>query len=203
MRTLVRRDLKDEDAANYRWTNDEIDRMVDRAIREYSRVAPYEQKATIATLSGSRIISVSTLINVIVYYAVEFLINKYPRQYQRFSLTGTDIQLEGEILGDGSNAYVYYGKMHDIDATTWTIPVAHEYIIALGAEAYALLQYAGYLVNRANVGGLAAPLQMLRLGKYKLDEFANQLKKLKSKIRKQVLYVPAIPLQSKTTDWGP
>jgi len=28
MRTIVRRDLKDEDAGNYRWTNDELDRHI-------------------------------------------------------------------------------------------------------------------------------------------------------------------------------
>ncbi len=28
MRTIVRRDLHDEDAANYCWTNDELDRHI-------------------------------------------------------------------------------------------------------------------------------------------------------------------------------
>ncbi len=32
MRAIVRRDLHDEDAANYRWTNDEIDRHIARAV---------------------------------------------------------------------------------------------------------------------------------------------------------------------------
>ncbi len=203
MRTLVRRDLKDEDSNNYRWTNDEVDRMVDRAIREYSIAAPYEQKATKATTSNSRIISVSTLTNVILYFAVEFPISLYPPEYQRFSLIGTDIRLEGERLGDGTNSYIYYGAMHDIDATTWTIPVAHEHIIATGAVAYAMLQYGAYSGNRVNVGGLQTPMDFIKWGERYLDEFKKELKKLKSRVRQQTLYAPATPLQSKTTDWGP
>lgn len=202
MRILVRRDLKDEDANNYRWTNDEIDRMVDRAIREYSQVRPYEQKAIIATTNASRIISISTLTGVVLIYAVEFPVDKYPRQYQRFTLQGTDIEMLDQV-GDGNNSYVYYGKMHDIEAITWTIQVQHEHIIALGAMAYALLQYGAYSVNRVNVGGAYTVSNALSWGQQKLDEFNKALKRLKSKIKSSSLYVPAIPLQSKTTDWGP
>lgn len=34
IRLLVRRDLKDEDSANYRWTDTEVDRHIARALRE-------------------------------------------------------------------------------------------------------------------------------------------------------------------------
>ena len=54
MRTLVRRDLHDEDSGNYRWTNDELDRHISRAVKDFSEAIPYEQKATKATTSGSR-----------------------------------------------------------------------------------------------------------------------------------------------------
>ncbi len=36
MRTLVRRDLHDEDATSYRWTNDELDRHIARALKDFS-----------------------------------------------------------------------------------------------------------------------------------------------------------------------
>lgn len=202
-RTLARRDLKDEDSSNYRWTNDEVDRMVDRAIREYSSVRPYDNKATIATTNNSRTVSISTLTNVVTVYALEFPIDKFPRQYQRYSWFGTNLEMVGDRQGDGNNCYVYYGKVHDIDATTWTIDAQHEHIIALGAVAYALLQYAGYSANRVNVGGIYTPVDALKLGEQKLAEFEKELKKIRSKVRKSALYAPAIPSQSQTTDWGP
>ena len=36
MRTLVRRDLGDEDAATYRWTDFELERHIQHAVRELS-----------------------------------------------------------------------------------------------------------------------------------------------------------------------
>ncbi|MDP2718267.1 MAG: hypothetical protein Q8P44_00320 [Dehalococcoidia bacterium] len=203
MRTNVRRDLKDEDAANYRWTNDEIDRCIDNALRDYSLVVPDDEKATIATVSDSRNISLSTLTDVVLIYAVEFPIDKYPAIYQRFKAYETTITMLGRETGDGNNAYVYYGKMHLVAATTWTVAVPHEKIIALGATAYALLQAGGYSVNRANVGGGYTPVNFLTWGKEKMARFEKELKRLKSRVRPAVLYSPAILPESQSTDWGP
>ena len=49
MRAIVRRDLHDEDANNYRWTNDELDRHIAHAMKDYSEAIPYEEKAIKAT----------------------------------------------------------------------------------------------------------------------------------------------------------
>ncbi|HZP26125.1 MAG TPA: hypothetical protein VFB90_03665, partial [Dehalococcoidia bacterium] len=54
MRTRVRRDLHDEDATAYRWTDSELDRHIDRALREFSLALPLEAKTTLTTSSGSR-----------------------------------------------------------------------------------------------------------------------------------------------------
>ena len=50
MRTIVRRDLKDEDSQNYRWSDDELDRHIDHAVREFSNACPQEQQSDIATV---------------------------------------------------------------------------------------------------------------------------------------------------------
>ncbi|UCH43497.1 MAG: hypothetical protein JSW16_02845 [Dehalococcoidales bacterium] len=42
MRTIVRRDLHDEDAENYRWSNDELDRHIAHAVRDFSEAVPHE-----------------------------------------------------------------------------------------------------------------------------------------------------------------
>ena len=46
-------DLHDEDAANYRWSDDELDRHIAHAAKEFSEAIPYEQKATIAIMFAS------------------------------------------------------------------------------------------------------------------------------------------------------
>ena len=88
MRAIVRRDLHDEDANNYRWTNDELDRHITHAVKEYSDAVPYEQKTVIATTSGSREIDVTSLSDCIMIEAVEYPVGYFPRRYQRFSLWG-------------------------------------------------------------------------------------------------------------------
>ncbi len=54
MRTRVRRDLHDEDAASQRWSDNELDRHIGRALRELSLAAPLEASSTLATRAGSR-----------------------------------------------------------------------------------------------------------------------------------------------------
>ena len=81
MRTIVRRDLHDEDAGNYRWTNDELDRHIAHTVKDFAEAIPYEQKAVKATTSGSREIDISTITNRIMVEAVEYPVDKFPRRY--------------------------------------------------------------------------------------------------------------------------
>ena len=126
MRTIVRRDLHDEDTANYRWTDDELDRHITRAVKELSEALPLEQKATKATTAGSRELNISSLSDRVMAEAVEYPVDKFPKKYQRFSLWGNTLTMLGDEVPDGSNAYIYYGKLHTLDATSSTIPPQHE-----------------------------------------------------------------------------
>ena len=96
MRAIVRRDLKDEDAANYRWTDDELDRHITHTVREFSEVIPYEQKVTKATTLGSRDVDISSLSDRIMVQAVEYPVDKFPKQLQRFILWGDTVTLLGD-----------------------------------------------------------------------------------------------------------
>jgi len=107
MRTIIRRDLHDEDANNYRWTNDELDRHIGHAVKDYSGAVPYEQKATKVTTSGSGEIDISLLSGRIMIEAVEYPIGNFPRRYQRFSLWGDIITLLGKEIPDGANVCIY------------------------------------------------------------------------------------------------
>src|SRR3990172_10267 len=86
MRTLVRRDLHDEDSANYRWTNDEMDRHIAHAVKDFSEAVPYEQKATKATTAGSRVLDISTITGRVMVEAAEYPVDKFPKRYQPFAL---------------------------------------------------------------------------------------------------------------------
>ncbi len=205
MRTIVRRDLKDEDAANYRWTNNELDRHIAHAVKDFSEAVPYEQKATKATTSGSRDIDISTITSRVMVEAVEYPVNKFPKIYQRFSLWADTLTLLGDEVPDGSNAYIYYGKLHTLDASSSTIPTMYEDLVAAGACGYAAIEWAVYAINRVNVGGTPTPNEFLTWGKEKLNYFKQELKRLgrRNQVRIRSLYKPYYPPVSKSTDYGP
>ena len=205
MRTIVRRDLKDEDADNYRWTDDELDRHIAHAVKEFSEAIPYEQKATEATTSGSRELDISSLSDRIMVEAVEYPVGKFPKRYQRFALWGDTLTILGDEVPDGSNADIYYGKLHTLDATGSTLPAKFEDLIAIGAEGYAAIEWAVYATNRVNVGGGIVPSEFLNWGRDKLRHFKTELKRLgrRNRIRLNSLYKPYYPPVSKTTDYGP
>jgi hypothetical protein len=205
MRTIVRRELHDEDANNYRWTNDELDRHISHAVKEFSEAMPLEQKATKATTSGSRELDISSLSDRVMVEAVEYPVDNFPKRYQRFSLWGDVLTLLGDEVPDGSNTYIYYGELHTLDASTSTIPKQFEDLIADGACGYAAVEWAAYAINQVNVGGTITPNEFLTWGRGKIQLFQSELKRLgrRNRVRVRQLYKPYYPPVSKATDYGP
>ena len=205
MRTIVRRDLHDEDENNYRWTDDELNRHIAHAVKDFSEAIPREQKAVKATTSGSREIDISTITDRIIVEAVEYPAGEFPRRYQRFSLWADTLTLLGDEVPDGSNANIYYGKINTLDVSTSTIPSMYEDLIATGACGHAAIEWSVYAVNRVNVGGTPTPEEFLKWGREKLSYFRQELKRLgrKNRIRIRTLYKPYYQPVSKSTDYGP
>jgi hypothetical protein len=204
MRTLVRRDLKDE-ATPFRWSDDELNRHILHALKEFSEALPMEQKATKATTADSREIDISTITDRIMLQAVEYPVDKFPKHYQRYSLWADSLTLLGDEVPDGSDAYIYYGKLHTLDATTSTIPPKHEDLVATGASGYAAIEWAVYAINRVNVGGTITPREFLTWGKERLRQFKEELRRLsrRNRVRVRSLYKPYYPPVSKSMDFGP
>ena len=204
MRATVRRDLHDEDAENYRWTDDELDRHIAHAVKDFSEALPLEQKATVETTSGSREVDIATITDRVMVEAVEYPVAKFPKKYQRFALWGDTLTVLGDEVPDGSDAYIYYGKLHTLGASS-TIPVLHEDLIAAGACGYAAVEWSAYAINRVNVGGTVTPGEFLSWGKDKLGYFRKEMKRLgrRNRARIRQLYKPYYQPVSESTDYGP
>ena len=206
MRTRARRDLHDEDAQNYRWTDDVLDRHIQRSVEEVSVASAREVKATLTTTADSRELSLSTLTDLISIEAVEYPTSKYPPEYVRSSVwAGTLTMLVNSAPGGGENVWVYYGKIHTLDATSSTLPTYLEDLVATGATAYAAIEWSSFATNRINVGGEQVWRQYLTWGQDRLASFMSRLAQLsnKSSLHARSLYTPAQPRPSQTTDWGP
>lgn len=205
MRTIVRRDLHDEDATNYRWTDDELDRHIAHAVSQFSQALPVEDTADIATTASSRDVDISQLSNRVMIEAVEYPIGSYPPTYRRFALWQDTLTILSDIVPDGSDARIYYGKLHTLDASSSTITTQHEDLVALGAAAYALLEWANYAINRVNVGGADTAKTYQKQGSELLARFRKELRRLgrTNKVRVRQLYTPATTPVSKSIVTGP
>lgn len=205
MRALVRTDLHDEDSENYRWTDAELERHIQHAVSRFSQAIPLEDTADIATTQGYREMDVSSLNDRVLIQAVEYPVGEYPPSYQRFSLWADTLTILSTTTPDGSNARIYYGKLHTLDVSTSTIPAEFEYLIVLGATAHAMLQWANYAVNRVTLGGEHTAREYQAQGNERLNRFARELATFSSnnRVRISQLYSPASTPVSKSTVTGP
>jgi hypothetical protein len=206
MRTLVRQDLHDEDSAGYRWTDDELDRHIGRAVKELSLAVPLESKASLTTTAGSRELSLSSLADLVVVEAVEYPVGKYPPAYVSFSLWADTLTLlvdRAPLEAEGVD--IFYGAIHTLDATLSTIPSRLEELVATGAAAYAALEWASFATNRVNVGGVDTWRQYLVWGQERMAAFAQGLAKhgRRARVRVQQLYSPAGAADTQSTVWQP
>ncbi len=205
MRTRVRQDLHDEDATSYRWTDAELNRHIQHALQEVSIAAPLETRSTLTT-AGSRDLSLVSLTGLLQVEAVEYPTGKYPPQLVRFSVWGSTLTLLVDSApAGGASTSVYYGKLHTLDATSSTLPSALEELAAMGAEAYASIEWASFATNRINVGGEDTSRHYLAWGQDRLASFRRALARQgsRNRVRVQALYRPLQPMESQTTDWGP
>jgi len=203
MRTLVRRDLHDEDVNNYRWTDDELNRHIAHALKDFSGAIPLQQKATLATTSGSREITITGLTNRVMIEAVEYPLGQFPPSYQMFALWNDTLTLLSATVPDGSNCSIYYGQLHTLDISGSTIPAQYDDLVVTGACGYAAIELAGFTINQVNTGGINTPGDWAACGQAKLDFFRMELKRLgrKNRVRVKQLYVPYNPPLSQNMDW--
>jgi hypothetical protein len=191
MRSRIRKDLHDEDPQNYRWTDSELDRHIDHAVRELSLSCPLEAKITLTTTAGSRDLSISSLTDLVEIEAVEYPVGNYPPSYVRFSVWANTLTLLTDGLpGEGEDVYVYYSKLHILNVDSSTIPPRLEDPAALGAAGYAAIEWASFATNRVNVGGADTWRSYLTWGQDRLAEFMKGLAKYSKKnaVRVRQLY---------------
>jgi hypothetical protein len=191
IRARVRQDLHDEDNTAYRWTDAVLDRHIGRAAGEYSLHAPLEQKSTLTTTAGSRDISIASLAGLIDVEAVEWPVGEFPPRLLGFSQWQTTLTLDTlNAPSAAENVYVYWTRTHTLDGASSTIPVQHEDLIAIGAAAYAALDWTSFAVNRINTGGDDVWGRYKAFGDERLRDFRRELARIgrKNAVRARRLY---------------
>jgi hypothetical protein len=176
MRARVREDLQDTDSENYRWSDDEVDGAISRAVMEYSIHAPIEQQDDIPTTDGDTELDISSLSGLLKIESVEFPIGQTPKYMQRLERYAGQLYMEDE--GDGADARVRWLKVHSLTAEATTIPAEHEEIIVLGATGYLAMSAAAYTVDRAFIAGRYGTISYKAWGQERLDRYDRKLKQV-------------------------
>jgi hypothetical protein len=206
MRDRLRKDLHDEDPQNQRWTDAELDRHIQRAVREFGLSVPLEAKTTLSTTADSRDLSIAGLTDLVAIEAAEYPVGNYPPTYVPFSVwLSTLTMLIDSSPGAVEDVDVYYTKLRTLDATTSTLPARFEDVVATGATAYAALEWASFATNRVNVGGQDVWRDYLTWGQQRLAEFQRALARhgRRNTVRVRRLYRPATTPVDQETVEGP
>jgi len=188
MRARVREDLQDTDPENYRWSDDEVDAVIDRVVMEYSLHTPIEEQDDIATTEDEAEIDISSLTGLLKIESVEFPIGYKPKYFQRIDYWSGQLYMADE--GNGNDARVRWLKKHTLDAGSTTVPTEHEEIIVLGATGYLAMSASAYTVDRASIAGRHATINYKAWGTERLSRYDRKLKAVSriSKVIPRQLY---------------
>lgn len=193
IRTRVRKDLHDTDAAAYRWPDTQLDRHIEHALRDLSLASPREVSATITTTPGDRDLDISGLAGLVEIEAVEYPAGRFPPAYVQVSRWDETLTLLIEAEPDGSDARIHYTAVHELDADSSTLPAHLEDILATGAGGYAATEWAGHATDRLNTGGNEVAERYAAWGRAALTAFRQLLREhgRKNAVRARRLYTPA------------
>jgi len=180
LRTRLRTDLGEPVAD--RWSDDDLDRHIEHAVRDINRVAPREMVATDLTIPdpATREVDISTLTDRIAIVAVQYPVDGQPRRMRHFEVWGDTLTLLTDTMPvAGAEVRVYYTAAHTVSDEESTLPAHLEDVALVGAAGYAALEYAAYAMNRVTVGDGRTPEQFLALGRDRLVQFRQDLIALK------------------------
>ncbi len=194
LRSRLRQDLHDQDAAAYRWTDAVLDRHSARALSQLSLAVPRQATADLLTSGTNRDLSLASLTDLVSVEAVEYPAGRFPVSYARFSTWGQALTLLiPEVPPAAQSVRVYYGRLHTLDEAGSTVAASSEELLATGAAAYAALEWANYAINRQNTGGADVWLHYFTWGQDRLAAFVKglDLQAERNRARARQLYRPA------------
>jgi len=194
IRARIRKDLKDADSI--RWSDDELDRHIEHAVLDISQAVPLEAKdeTLVIPTPASREIDISGVAGLIYVEAVEYPAAEYPKRYRDYKVWAGTLEL---LIEDTPTAddpvYLYYGKVHTVDDAASTLPGHLEDLCAVGAGAFAALEWANYAINQVNVGGEPTPREYLEWAQRRLDFYHKELKRYGRQSRLKIRQLYAEP----------
>jgi hypothetical protein len=200
--TKVRQDLRDT-AAPQEFTDAELERWLGRALAEVSAARGREQKTALTT-AASRDLSLSTLSLLLRVVGIEYPTLQWPPTYVRFTHWGAVATLHiDNVPAAGEAVNVLWESAHFLDGVGSSMDPRLEEIVVLGGGAYALEAYASKGANTLLTAGSTGQRALAGEAERLLRLYGAELRRLRGRVRRREMYVPAEPGPSQSTDPGP
>jgi len=198
----VRQDLRDTPAVQ-EFSDAELERWAARAVTEVSAVAGREQASALVT-AASRDLSLATLTGLLDVVGIEYPTLRWPPEYVRFNVWGTVATLHIDWTpAAGEAVNVTWLGLHTLDVGGTTLLPEQEEAVILGAAGYALDAFAASGAHKLLTGGAPSEDALGREASKRLTAYGLALRRLRSRLRRRVMYTPEEPGPSQTTDFGP
>jgi len=165
LRNQIRKDLHDEDSGNYRWTDNVLNRHIERALAEFSAACPRTATTTINASAGVREYDLSAISELnnrpTAVLAVEWpyvaAAPAYPPCFTPFRVFANWLYLLAQTApAAGDVMRVWYSLPHVLSESVKTLAPDDEPLLALGAAAYAALARESYASERITVSSRTA-----------------------------------------------
>jgi hypothetical protein len=184
LRADLRRDLRDEDASAYVWTDAVLNRHLQHAIDRLQAVSPRQASVTRTVPLSPRRIDLSADVPATFSWveAVEYPIDASPQAFLPFrEEPGPKVYLLGGSLpAVGDQMRVWYAARFTVDDASSDMPVGLEPTVLAGALAFACLDQAIDTVARITPAG-AGPAGYRAAGDAALRRFEEMVAELRAR----------------------
>ena len=181
MRARVRNALKDSDAADYYWSDDEVDAAIQTALDDYTSVFPAVASLAESGNDSDCRFALAPPDDYLYALAVEHPIDEMPPRWRKFyeEARGSVLVYGDPPTTGAGNVRVWYARSHSL-ASVSTICPEDEPLVIVGAAGYLVAAGARAATGRLNANPTVAR-DLLQLGKDLLFEFQRRLNPLRGR----------------------
>ncbi len=205
--TAVRTQLGDLAAGSARWSDEDLEAALTRAVDEFSIQLPRNMKTVLVATPNSRDLDVSSLSRLLSITAVEWKTGEYPPSHNRYSLWANPLTIHvANAPTAADNVNIFWHAMHQLDPAGSTMEPWAEHLVVTGATGYAAEQAAAQNMGAVSVAGPKSADQWRLFGRQQLQLFRNALHRhgISGRLQTSTLYVPAdTPVGDQSHDRGP
>jgi len=155
---------------------------IQRTVEELSLARPLEAQADVLVTGGSRSFALSALTRPVAVLAVEYPAGLWPPEMLDTIVFGGAVRLDHSPPASNYTVRVYYEQRHLVDGSGSTVAAEHEWIVVVGACAYAVFARTAGFAQSVEISG-TPPLTYphLRLG----EEWRRQYQAALADLRRQ------------------